>query len=144
MKSIERSAIVPFSVEQMYELVNDVESYPDFVKGCQAATILEQEGDCMVAKLQLVGKGLRQALTTRNQLIPNQEIAMRMVEGPFKHFEGRWRFEPLGEQGCRVSFKLDYAFANTLLNMAAGKAMNHLANGQVEAMVARAHALYGK
>lgn len=142
MKSIERSAIVPFSAQQMYDLVNDIESYPDFVKGCQAATVLEKEENCIVAELQLAGKGLQQALTTRNTLIPAKEIRMKMVKGPFKTFEGMWYFESVEKQACRVRFRMDYAFGNALLNMAAGKAMNTMANDQVEAMVARAHAVY--
>lgn len=143
MKKLERTALVPFSAEKMFALVYDVEKYPQFMNGCKNATVLERTDSEIMARLELEQAGIRQQLTTRNQVDYGKRMSLKMVEGPFKHFEGLWKFEDLDGKACKISFQLAYQFANPILGLAAGKLMQHLANDQVDAICARAKALYG-
>lgn len=86
MASIERSALVSFSCQQMFDLVNDIEAYPEFVPGCVGATILEQSADHKVAKLNISKAGIGKSFTTRNTLHAPERIDMELVDGPFKGF----------------------------------------------------------
>lgn len=143
-KKIECSALVPYAPQQMFDLVNDVEAYPDYMSGCSSARILERGDNWLTARLDLEKAGLHQSFTTRNRLqIPNS-ITMELVSGPFKFFKGLWQFQTLANGGCQVLFRLEYEFANFLLGLAAGKLMNQLVNEQVDAVCRRAQVLYGK
>lgn len=142
-KIIECSALVPYTPQQMFDLVNDVESYPDYMSGCAAAQVLERGDNWVTARLELAKAGLHQNFTTRNQLQAPARITMDLVSGPFKHFKGLWRFDGMNN-GCQVQFRLEYEFANFLLGLAAGKLMSQLVNEQVDAVCHRAQVLYGK
>lgn len=144
MKKLERSALVPFSAEQMFALVNDIEAYPQYMKGCRSATVLRREEFEVTARLELEQAGLRHAFTTRNELVPGKRMVMHLVDGPFKHFKGLWTFESLGDAACKLTFALEYQFSNPLIGFAAGKLMSHLANDQVDAICVRAKAVYPK
>lgn len=143
MKKLKRSALVAFSAQKMFALVNDIEAYPQFMKGCKAATILTREQNQLTARLELEQLGLKQHFTTCNTLVPNQSMHMRLVDGPFKHFEGLWEFEALEADACKITFKLTFEFSNPIIGFAAGKIMNNLAGDQVDAICQRAKALYG-
>ena len=143
MKKLERSALVKYSSAQMFSLVNDIESYPLFMAGCKSATVLNRGEDEVTARLELEQSGLKQSFTTCNALVPNRSMTMRLVDGPFKHFEGVWRFEELADNACKMTFELCFQFANPILGFAAGKIMNNLANEQVDSICRRAKALYG-
>lgn len=104
---IERSALLPYAAADVYALVNDVESYPQYLKWCKAAEILESGDHLMVAELTLAGRGLKETLVTRNSLVPNHSISMTLTHGPFRHLAGMWTFTTLGP-GCRVRFALEF------------------------------------
>lgn len=142
-KTIERTARVGYSAEQMYQLVRDVESYPEFMDECVGAAVLQESDSEQIARLELARGGLRQSFTTRNTLVPGQHITMELVDGPFKLLHGRWEFRPLGDNSCEVSFKLQYEFKNFLLGAAASPLMNAMVGEQVAAMCQRAEVLYG-
>jgi ribosome-associated toxin RatA of RatAB toxin-antitoxin module len=142
-KQIQRSALVVFSAEQMYALVNDIEAYPQFMEGCVSAQVLERREDEILARLEIQKMGVKQAFTTRNRLSPPHSMQMELVDGPFKLFTGRWDFTPLNAEACKVSFELNYEFANSLLTMMAGKWMDEVASEQVEAICQRAKQVYG-
>lgn len=144
MKKLERSALLPYSAVQMFALVNDIEAYPQFMRGCKSAAVLSRSERQVVARLELEQAGIRQTFTTRNELEPGRSMAMHLVDGPFKHFEGLWAFEPLDDNACKLTFRLEFQFANPLLSLAAGKIMSHLANEQVDAICIRAKKLYGE
>ena len=127
----------------MFDLVNDIEAYPRYLDGCVGAQVLERSPGEMVARLELARAGLRQSFTTRNRLTPPERIDLALVEGPFRRFQGCWRFEPLAEGACRVTLELEFEFAGRLLAGAARLLLNRLADNLVEAMVRRAHASYG-
>ncbi len=104
---IERSALLPYPTSEVYALVNDIESYPQYLKWCKAAEILESGDHLVVAELTLAGRGLKETLVTRNSLVPNHSISMTLAHGPFRHLSGMWTFTTLGT-GCRVRLALEF------------------------------------
>ncbi|WP_237132003.1 type II toxin-antitoxin system RatA family toxin [Pseudohongiella sp. O18] len=143
MVSIERSALVNYSAAQMYALVNDIEQYPNFMQGCIAAEILERDEDVVVGKLTLGKAGIRYSFTTRNTLVPNESMHMKLVEGPFRSFDATWRFTSLSDSACKVSLEMHFEWSGSLLGAAMEKLFQHSANSQVDSVIARARVLYG-
>lgn len=144
MPTIEQSALLPYSAGQMFELVNDIEAYPKYMKGCQQATVLERSAGEVTAELVLGRIGLRYAFTTRNVLRPPESMEMQLVEGPFREFDARWTFQPLGEQACKVSLRMHFEFAAGLMNLALQKVFESTSTALVSAVCERAEQIYGK
>ncbi|VUD41173.1 Persistence and stress-resistance toxin PasT [Thalassocella blandensis] len=142
MKRIERSALVTYSTEQMYDLVNDVEQYPKFIPGCKRVEILSQSESSLVARLELAKAGFEQSFVTRNTMVRPSSITLQLEEGPFSHFRGQWEFEALAENACKVSFWLEFEFKNKLLAIAASKVFELVASEQVKAICERAKQIY--
>ena len=143
MPSIEKSALVSYSAEQMFNLVNDIDSYPEFVPGCADSRVVEQNGDYKVASLQISKAGIQKTFTTRNQLVKPERIDMELVDGPFKKLTGGWVFKPLSDDACKVELKLDFEFSSRLLGMAFGKIFSEVTSKMVDAFVKRAEQVYG-
>lgn len=141
--SVQRSALVNYSAQQMFDLVNDIEAYPAFMDGCVGAQVLRRESDWLEARLHLSAAGIKQSFITRNELQPPTVMTMSLVDGPFSRLQGCWRFTPLNEMACKVSFELEFELKNRLLGMAAGKVFETLANRQVDALCKRAQQIYG-
>lgn len=139
---VERSALVNYSASQMFDLINDIEAYPQFMDGCVGATILARGDDWLEARLELSKAGVSQSFVTRNQLQPPHSMSMNLVDGPFKYLRGVWRFTPLGEQACKVTFELEFELQNRLFGMAVGKLFESVSNKQVDALCARAKQVY--
>jgi ribosome-associated toxin RatA of RatAB toxin-antitoxin module len=139
---VERTALVNYSAQQMFDLVNDIEAYPDYMDGCVGAQILQRENDWLEARLDLAKGGIRQSFTTRNQLLPPHTMTLSLREGPFAYLEGKWQFTALNEQACKVSFALDFELQNPLLGMVLSKLFESMVNKQVEALCARAKTIY--
>lgn len=144
MKQVVRSALVSFSAGQMYELVNDVDRYPEFLPGCSGSSILESNDEKMVASVDVSKVGISKTFTTRNQLIPGEAILMTLVDGPFKTLTGGWYFTPLDEQACKVELKLEFEFSNKMIEMAFGKVFHELTHNMVSAFTQRAKQVYLK
>jgi len=142
VKKIERSALVAFSRQQMFALVNDIESYPQYMAGCVGAKILSRGDDWLEARLVLSGAGFKQSFITRNQLVEPSSMKMSLVEGPFKTLQGEWSFQALSDSACKVLFSLEYAFSNRLFGMAAGAVFEKIASEQVHSLCERAKAIY--
>ena len=142
MKKLERSALVSFSDQQMFDLVNDVESYPEFINGCKRTKILAQGEGWMEAELDLQKAGFSQTIATSNTVAPPASIILKLKSGPFKHFEGRWYFDSIKADACKVTFTLEYEFKNKLLGMAVGKIFEQIASEQVDAICNRAKQIY--
>ncbi|MCA7013762.1 type II toxin-antitoxin system RatA family toxin [Dickeya dadantii] len=142
MPKISRSALVPFSAEQMYKLVNDVSSYPAFLPGCTGSRVLSSSMSEMTAAVDVSKAGISKTFTTRNTLIDNQCILMQLVDGPFRQLTGDWRFTPLSDEACKVELNLDFEFKNVLIEMAFGKIFKELANNMVQAFTQRAKEVY--
>ena len=141
-QQIERSALIACSSRQMFDLVNDIESYPKFMNGCVGARVLERHKDCIVAKLDLSRMGMSYSFTTRNVLLEPAAMDMQLVEGPFKFFSGLWQFQELAPDACKVCLSLEFEFANSLVSKAAGKWFESIANELVDGVCRRANHLY--
>ena len=139
---IHRSALVAYSAQQMFDLVNDIEAYPRYMEGCSGAQVLKREGDWLEAQLELSKAGVSQRFITRNQLLPPERMTMTLVDGPFTYLKGHWQFQPLAENACKVTFELEFELNNKLLGLAVGKLMESVAGKQVDAVCARARQLY--
>ncbi|HTF96874.1 MAG TPA: type II toxin-antitoxin system RatA family toxin [Cellvibrio sp.] len=139
---IERSALVQYSAQQMFDLVNDIEAYPKFMDGCTGATVLARGEDWVEAQLELNKAGVSQRFTTRNQLQSPQRMVMTLVDGPFNYLRGVWQFTPLSDSACKVSFQLEFEMKNRLLGMAVGKLFESVGSKQVDALCARARQVY--
>ena len=144
MTIISRQAIVPYTALQMYLLVDDIAAYPSFLPWCDAAHIIERTPDEVKATLVLVKGSIRKSFTTCNRLQSGKMIEIRLVSGPFKHLEGFWRFDDLGEKSCKVSLDLEFEFSNRLIAMALGSIFNQIAETFVQAFTKRAQDVYGK
>lgn len=142
MPQISRSALVPYSAEQMYQLVNDVNSYPDFLPGCVGSRVLNASASEMTAAVDVAKAGISKTFTTRNTLTSNQSILMNLVDGPFKKLMGIWKFTPLSSDACKVELHLDFEFANKLIELAFGRIFKELASNMVQAFTTRAKEVY--
>lgn len=142
MKRIARSAIVEHKAEEMYALVDDIESYPRFLPWCTAATV-ERTEEGARATLTVGLRGIRQSFTTQNQNRPGESIDMRLVHGPFRRFAAAWRFRPLSEEACSIEFSLEYELAGPLARLLE-KVFDQIADTMVDAFTRRAHEIYGR
>lgn len=142
MPVVERSALVNYSTQQMFDLVNDIEAYPQYMDGCIGAKILRREEDWLEARLELSKAGVSQSFITRNQLLPPHSMTMSLLDGPFAYLNGKWQFTALSDHACKVSFTLDFELKNRLLGMAVGKLFESMVNKQVDALCARAKVIY--
>lgn len=142
MPKISRSVLVRFSAMQMYEIVNDVESYKEFLPGCVGGKVLECDGKTMLASVDVSKAGISKTFTTRNQIVPGKSIQLALENGPFKHLVGEWRFTELTEDACKIEFDLNFEFSSTLVDMAFGKIFNDLMTSMVTAFTSRAKVIY--
>ena len=142
MKRIERSALVAFSDQRMFDLVNDVASYPSFMNGCVGAHILDETEQEVLARLELSRMGFKHSFTTRNQLQAPSSMKMQLVEGPFTRLSGEWKFKALSPDACKITFSLEFEFDNALVHGAAGKVLEQIANELVDGVCLRAKHVY--
>lgn len=143
MTSINRSALLPFSARQLFDLVSDVESYPSYMEGCVGACILRREEHLVEARLDLARSGIKQSFSTRNRMLVAQEITLELIDGPFEYFSGRWDFRTLGDSACKMSLILEFNINSTLLGVAASRLFDTVTNNLVDAVGRRASQLYG-
>lgn len=146
MKQVNRSALVAVSRETMFDIVNDVASYPAFVPWCCKAEVQSQTADEVVATLHIRKGLLRAHFTTRNALRRPESIHLALVEGSFRRFAGEWRFEAIADPdgnplGCRVNLSLTFELAGALGGALLEGVFEHAASALVDAFVARARGL---
>lgn len=144
MPRIQRSAVVPYSTQQMFDLVNDVEAYPRFLPWCRSARELSSGEDWIRARIEMAKGALHRSFTTRNTLEHGRRIRIRLEDGPFSRLEGDWHFEPAGGSGCRVSLDLEFDFASRMLGAVVGPVFNQIASSLVDSFCRRAHQVYGR
>lgn len=143
MNRVQRTALVMHSDQAMFDLVNDVASYPQFMQGCQTAEVFEHTEQQMVARLDLKKGGVKTSFMTRNRLQAPSEIEMSLEDGPFKSLKGVWRFKALTPQACKVSLDLEFEFNSTAVGLAASKLFSSMANELVDSLCRRADQIYG-
>ena len=138
MKRIARSAIVERAAPEMFDLVEDIESYPKFLPWCLDATVHERSAAGTRATLTVGLRGLKQSFTTQNENRPGESIDLRLVEGPFRRFAAAWRFTPLSPRACRIEFSLEYEFSSRTLAKLLAPLFDHIADTMVDAFTRRA------
>lgn len=143
MAHIKRSAEVPYTPRQMFDLVNDVDSYPRFLPWCRSAAVLDKRDDWRRARIEMAKGPLHRSFTTRNEFDPGQRIRIRLEDGPFRKLAGDWHFEETPGGGCRVTLDLEFEFAGLLLQRAFGPVFNQIASTLVDSFCSRARAIYG-
>ena len=143
MPTISRSALVMYSVDQMYQLINDIPAYPNFLPDCNDSRVIRQDDQSVTAALLVSKGGLSKWFTTKNTLISNEKIHLSLVNGPFKKLEGYWLLTALSDDACKVSLELEYEFSNKLVSLAFGKVFGHFSNSLVQVFTQRAKEIYG-
>lgn len=145
MPLISRNALVPYDVAEMYQLVEDIETYPQFLPWCRTTEVLSRNDEEVHASIEIAKGALNKSFTTVNRMQKNKMIEMRLVKGPFKHLQGFWRFDPLkNSKACKITFDLDFEFDNKLIALAIGPVFNQIANSMVESFSKRAVEVYGE
>jgi ribosome-associated toxin RatA of RatAB toxin-antitoxin module len=143
MAVVHKSVLLGYSAEQMFALVNNFEDYPKFLPWCGGAEVKQREGDKVIAAMTINYHGVKQSFSTENTNTPPTSINMVLIEGPFKHLDGKWSFKPLRSDACKIEFDLHYEFSSKVLEQLIGPVFNMIANSFVDSFCKRAEAVYG-
>lgn len=144
MHSVERSVLVPHSASQMFDLVADVEKYPQFMPWCGGASVSHRDEHGMQASVTISFAGIKQTFTTRNKHQYPTCIELELVDGPFSVLTGKWEFITLSEDACKVLFTLKYQFSNRALETLVGPIFNRIATSFIDSFTQRAQVCYGE
>ena len=145
MKTVNKSVLIWYTAAEMFALVTDVASYPQFLPWCNEAEVLDSSPQGMTAKVGLAIAGIKQSFTTRNEHQPDSQVRLKLVNGPFSKLDGTWDFTPIGNSGeraCKVNFSLNYDFDNAALAALVGPVFDKIAGSLVDAFVKRATQVY--
>ena len=142
MSVVSRSALVPFSAAQMYALVNDIESYPKFVPWCSRTTSQTLSPKQKQATLYFSRGAIKTSFTTKNTLTPDQEILLELVDGPFSHLKGDWKFVDIDDNGSRVQLDLEFELSSRMLKIALESFFSQICDRLVNSFVQRANEVY--
>jgi ribosome-associated toxin RatA of RatAB toxin-antitoxin module len=140
---VRRSALVTFSPEQMFDLVVDVERYPQFLPWVAGAELHEKTDRDLLASMEMQRAGVRERFTTRNTFERPSMMTLRLVSGPFRLLEGRWSFTPIGDAGTRIELEMRFEFGNPVVSLLFGKAFEQSCNSLIDAFIVRARQLHG-
>ena len=143
MTTISRSALVMHSAEQMFDLVNDVRRYPEFLHGRKATEVIAEGDDFIEARLTISKAGVIQSFSTHNDFVRPQRMDMNLLDGPFSKFSGVWRFQALSDEACKVSLDMEFDVGGLIAGAALGVVFKQVANSMVDAFVKRANEIYG-
>jgi ribosome-associated toxin RatA of RatAB toxin-antitoxin module len=138
MREVKRSALVNRPAAEVFELINDIESYPQFLPWCTHARVVSRSSTEIVATIGVRQGSLSGEFTTRNQLLPVHTIRMHLVSGPFRTLAGEWQLTPIEPEGCRVELNMRFAFANPVAGLLLEPKFAHTLGSLVDAFVARA------
>jgi ribosome-associated toxin RatA of RatAB toxin-antitoxin module len=144
VSSVSKSAVVPYTAEQMYNLVNDIDAYPEFLPWCTGAVVHSRAENRLTASVSLATGKLKQTFTTENRMQPGQRIDVTLISGPFKHLQGYWKFENTDSKFCRIELNMDFEFKNTLLKLTLSAVFNQFMNSLVGSFTNRAKQIYGE
>lgn len=143
MRSARRTALVPYTPLQMFRLVDEAEHYPEFLPWCSGSTIHHREPTFVDATLELRRGGIRRRFRTRNTQVPGEYIHIELADGPFRSLEGHWTFTPIGDEGCKVEFEIQFEFESRVLDSLLGPFFEDTLNTIVDAFARRAAEVYG-
>jgi ribosome-associated toxin RatA of RatAB toxin-antitoxin module len=141
---VKKSALVLYSAAEMYNLVNDIESYPQFLPWCRSSSVVLCGEDELRATIEMAKGAMHKTFTTSNRMQKHKMIDIRLLEGPFQRLEGYWRFEPLRADACKVSLDMEFEFSSALLRKVVEPVFKQIANSLVDAFCKRAVDLYGR
>lgn len=144
MAVVQKSVLVGYSAEQMFNLVNGVEDYPQFLPWCGGVKVVERNANSLVATININFHGVQQSFTTENSNSAPSLMKMKLISGPFKHLDGVWVFKALREDACKIEFDLHYEFSSKILEHLIGPVFSKIANSFVDAFCRRADVVYGK
>lgn len=142
MRKVSRSALVPYSAAQMFVLVRDVESYPQFLPWCNDAEVHSRGEDFIEASLELHRGRISKRFRTRNPFRENEYLGIELVGGPFRHMSGHWEFDQLGESGSKVALHLEFEFESRATDVIFGRFFEHTCNALVDSFTRRAAQIY--
>jgi len=143
MALVEKSVLVGYSAQQMFELVDQIENYAQFLPWCGSTRVQSRDESIVVATIHIDYFHLKQSFTTENTRQAPHLIQMRLREGPFQRLDGLWRFTALNQEACKVDLRLHYAFSSKLIENLVNPVFSLIAGTLVEAFVERAEKLYG-
>jgi ribosome-associated toxin RatA of RatAB toxin-antitoxin module len=146
MKTVNKSVLIWYSAPEMFTLVTDVVRYPEFLPWCDQAAVVSRDDTGMEAKVGIAFGGIRHTFTTRNEHVPDREVRIRLVDGPFSRLDGQWKFVPVGDEqqrACKVELELHYGFDNVALRALIAPVFDRIAGSLVDAFVKRAEQVYG-
>jgi len=141
---ISRSALLPYPAQFMYDIVNQVESYPEFLPWCGGARLHQADANSMEASIQISVAGLNQWFKTRNTMIAGKSIEIQLLDGPFKRLQGSWHFTPLTDEGCKIELVLQFEFKRGLAAAVIAPAFTRIANTMVDSFCERARDLHDR
>jgi ribosome-associated toxin RatA of RatAB toxin-antitoxin module len=141
MPTVRKSVLVGHPAAAMFELVEAVERYPEFLPWCAGTQVLERTATITHARIEVDFHGLKTAFETHNRKEPPEWLHLDFAAGPFERLQGHWRFVALGDAGCRVEFTLDYGFDSRALDTVLAPVFGHILETMVDRFVARADAL---
>lgn len=144
MKKVKKSALIPFPAESLYELVADIESYPQFLSWCSAAKIISSEDNIVEASITIAYHGLHKKFTTHNENVPGKSIHMELADGPFHYLDGTWNFQALDKTSCKVMLDIGFKISNPVMRLALGGVFEKISNSMVEEFVTRAYQVLKK
>ncbi len=142
MALVEKTVLVAHSAERMFNLVDRVELYPEFLPWCGGGKVVTVNESTVHASVQIDYHHLKQSFTTENVRTPPHQIAMTLQDGPFKQLDGTWRFIPLNASACKIEFRLHYEFSSKMLEKLVGPVFHYIANSFVDAFIHRADKVY--
>jgi len=142
MTIVQKSALVRYSAQQMFDLVNDIEAYPQFLPWCSGSRIIKRTDDIVEAELLISKSGFKKSFSTRNQINKGGKITVSLLDGPFSHLEGVWNFMPLREDASKISLDLEFEMSGKLASLAFGAVFNQICNTMVGSFTSRAKQIY--
>lgn len=142
MLKIKKSVITAHTPAQIYALVSDIENYNNYLPWCSKSAVLSQQGNEIVGRVDIEYLKIKTHFTTKNKNTLNEKIEFSLVDGPFKEFKGCWQFIPLGENGCKIEFQLDYQFSNPIIAKLVGAVFDFAIKNIVESFIKKANTIY--
>jgi ribosome-associated toxin RatA of RatAB toxin-antitoxin module len=143
MTVVQKSALVKFSANQMFDLVNDIEDYPNFLPWCSGSRIIRRGEGIVEAELLISKGGFKKSFSTRNKIDEGGMITVSLLDGPFSYLEGVWNFMPLREDASKISLDLEFEMSGKLASLAFGVVFNQICNTMVSSFTSRAKEIYG-
>lgn len=146
MKTVQKSVLIWYTPQEMYNLVTAVADYPKFLPWCDHTQVLAQDEQGMTAEIGILFSGIRQTFSTHNTHVPGRQVRMQLLSGPFSQLDGTWNFLPVGDgsqRACKVELALTYGFDNATLATLVGPVFDKIAASMVDAFVKRAEQVYG-